>query len=121
METTIDHRRGRAKAIVSWLRHPRKSVSGCSLDCYSAPFCIERLRIAAAAVARSGKEAQKKRSNVRENKSVAVNPIGVLWVEGHELVEENVGHRGHAHRGARMAGIGLGRGIDLLGTHKISN
>ena len=51
--------------------------------------------------------------NEREDKSIAVDPFGVLGIESHELVEKNVGHRGHAHRGARMAGVGLSRGIDL--------
>jgi hypothetical protein len=51
--------------------------------------------------------------NVRENEAVSVHPIGVLGVESHELVEKNVGHRGHAHRGARMARVGGSRGIDL--------
>jgi hypothetical protein len=53
---------------------------------------------------------------VREDKSVAVDPLGVLWVEGHELVEHDVGHRSHAHRGTRMAGVGLKGGIDLQKT-----
>jgi hypothetical protein len=51
--------------------------------------------------------------NVRENEAVAIHPVGVFGIESHKLVEEDVGHRGHAHRGARMAGVGLGRGIDL--------
>ena len=29
------------------------------------------------------------------------------------FIEEDVCYRGHAHWGARMAGIGLGDGIDL--------
>jgi hypothetical protein len=52
-------------------------------------------------------------NDVRENEAVAIHPIGVLGVESHELVEKDVGHRGHAHRGARMAGVGRKRGIDL--------
>jgi hypothetical protein len=50
---------------------------------------------------------------VRENKAVAVDPVWVLGVESHELVEHNVSHRGHAHRGARVARVGLECGIDL--------
>ena len=50
---------------------------------------------------------------VREDKSVAVDPFGVLGVESHELVEHDVGNRGHAHRGTRMAGVCLECGIDL--------
>jgi hypothetical protein len=50
---------------------------------------------------------------VRENESVAVDPFGVLGVESHKLVEDNVGHRSHAHGGTRVAGVGLESGIDL--------
>lgn len=53
------------------------------------------------------------RIDSRENESIPVDPAGILRVEGHELVEEDVGGRGQAHRGARMAGVGLGGGIDL--------
>jgi len=51
--------------------------------------------------------------DIRENEAIAVEPFGVLWVEGHELVEEDVGDGCHAHRGARMARVGLECGIDL--------
>ena len=50
---------------------------------------------------------------VREDESVAVNPFGVLGVESHELVPHDVGNRGQAHRGTRMAGVCLECGIDL--------
>lgn len=52
---------------------------------------------------------------VGENKTIAVNPVGVLGVEAHELVEEDVSHGGHAHGGPGMAGVGLEGGIDLGG------
>jgi hypothetical protein len=51
--------------------------------------------------------------HVREDETIAVDPVGVLGVESHELVEQDVGRRGHAHRGARVAGVGLEGGIDL--------
>jgi hypothetical protein len=51
--------------------------------------------------------------DVREDETIAVEPVGVLGVEGHELVEKDVGHRGHAHGGARVARVGSSRGIDL--------
>jgi hypothetical protein len=51
--------------------------------------------------------------HVREDEAIAVDPVGVLGVESHELVEQDVGRRGHAHRGARVAGVGLEGGIDL--------
>lgn len=52
-------------------------------------------------------------SSIRENKTITVGPVGVLRVELHEFVEENVGHWGHAHRGTGMAGVGLGGTINL--------
>jgi hypothetical protein len=45
--------------------------------------------------------------DLREDEAVSVDPAGVLWVEGHEFVEEDVGGRRQAHRGARMAGVGF--------------
>jgi hypothetical protein len=50
---------------------------------------------------------------VRENEAVAVDPFGVLGVESHELVPDDVGHRGHTHGGTRMARVCLECGIDL--------
>lgn len=54
--------------------------------------------------------------NVRENKTIPVSPVGVLGVEAHELVEEDVGNGGHAHRGTGVARVGLEGGIDREGT-----
>jgi hypothetical protein len=34
--------------------------------------------------------------NSRENESIPVEEVGILGVEGHELIEEDVSHRGHA-------------------------
>lgn len=51
--------------------------------------------------------------DIRENKTVPVNPVGVLGVEVHELVEQDVGDRGHAHRGTGVTRVGLGGGINL--------
>jgi hypothetical protein len=60
------------------------------------------------------RETRKSRKKyVREDEAIAVEPVGVLWVESHEFVPDNVSHRGHAHRGARMARVGLESGIDL--------
>lgn len=50
---------------------------------------------------------------VRKNKAVAVDPVGVLGVERHELVEQDVGHWGHAHGRTRVTRVGLECGIDL--------
>ena len=55
---------------------------------------------------------------VRENEAVAVDPFGVLGVESHELVEQDVGNRGHAHRGARVTRVGLRGGIDLQSSRR---
>ena len=51
--------------------------------------------------------------HIRENKTITVDPVGVLGVEVHELVEQNVGHGGHAHGGTRVARVSLGGGINL--------
>lgn len=53
------------------------------------------------------------RKNVRENKTVTVDPVGVLGIEGHELVKENMSYRCHAHRRTGVARVGRERGIDL--------
>lgn len=52
-------------------------------------------------------------SHIREDETITVNPVRVLRVEAHELVEQDVGHGGHAHRGTRVTGVGLGGGINL--------
>lgn len=51
---------------------------------------------------------------LREHESITVKPIRILRVELHELVEENVGYRCHAHRRTGMAGVRLEGGIDLV-------
>lgn len=48
----------------------------------------------------------------REDEAIAVDPIRVLGVEVHELVEEDVGNRCHAHWSTRMPRVGRERGID---------
>lgn len=57
---------------------------------------------------------------LRKNKSISIDPIRVLRIEGHELIEENMGHWGHAHRGTGMSGIRCEGGIDLGGRNHIS-
>lgn len=51
---------------------------------------------------------------VGQDETISVGPVGVLGVELHELVEEDVGSRRQAHGRTRMAGVCLGGGIDLL-------
>ena len=51
--------------------------------------------------------------DLREDESISVEPVRVLWVEGHEFVEENMSNGGHAHGRTRVAGVGLESGIDL--------
>jgi hypothetical protein len=50
---------------------------------------------------------------VGQNKAVAVQPVRVLGVELHELVEQDVGNRGHAHGRTGVTRVCLGGGIDL--------
>lgn len=52
--------------------------------------------------------------HVREHETITVDPIGVLGVEVHELVEQNVGDGGHAHGGTGVTRVGLGGGINLV-------
>ena len=49
----------------------------------------------------------------REHESIPINPIGVLWVEAHAFVEEDMGNRSHAHRRTGMPGVAFGCSIDL--------
>lgn len=51
--------------------------------------------------------------SLRKNKSVSVGPVWVLGIEVHEFVEQDMGHWGHAHGGARMADVGFVDSIDL--------
>lgn len=51
--------------------------------------------------------------DVREDETIAVDPAWVLWVEGHELVEQDVSYRSHAHGRSGMTGVGRKGGIDL--------
>lgn len=53
------------------------------------------------------------RVDLRENESVSVDPVGVLGVEAHELVEKNVSDRGHTHGGTGVTRVGFGGRIDL--------
>lgn len=43
--------------------------------------------------------------HLRQGKSVPIDPMGVLGIESHELVKEDMSYRGHAHRSSRMTGI----------------
>ena len=53
------------------------------------------------------------RVDLRENESVSVDPVGVLGVEAHELVEKNVSDRGHTHGSTGVTRVGFGGRIDL--------
>ncbi len=58
--------------------------------------------------------------DLREDESIAIEPVGVLGVEGHELVEEHMGGRCHAHRGTWVTRVGLEGGIDLYKSRSVS-
>ena len=62
---------------------------------------------------RLGVEAVRLGLNSREYKSVSVEPIGILGVEGHEFIEHNVSDRSHPHGGSGMPGISFEGSIDL--------
>lgn len=50
---------------------------------------------------------------VGQNEAVTVQPLGVLGVELHEVVEQDVGNGGHAHGGTGVARVAVEGGIDL--------
>lgn len=50
----------------------------------------------------------------RKNESISVDPVGVLGVEVHDLLKEDMGSRGQAHRGSGVTGVGRDGGIDLV-------
>ena len=54
-----------------------------------------------------------RRYDVREDEAITIEPVWVLGVEAHELVEHDVGDGCHAHGGSGMTGIGFEGGIDL--------
>lgn len=54
----------------------------------------------------------------REHESISVHPVGILRVKGHKLVEEDMSHRGHAHRSAGMPGVRIEGCIDLGRCHQ---
>lgn len=53
------------------------------------------------------------RLDVRENETISVGPVWVLWVEVHELVEQDMGRRSKSHRCSGMPGVGDCGRIDL--------
>lgn len=52
-------------------------------------------------------------ANSREDKSIPIDPVGVLWVELHELVKENMGNWGHSHGGTRVTRVRIRDRISL--------
>ena len=61
-----------------------------------------------------------RRYDVREDETITIEPVWVLGVEAHELVEHDVGDGCHAHGSAGMTGIGFEGGIDLYMEELIS-
>jgi hypothetical protein len=53
------------------------------------------------------------RDNVRKDETIAVDPVGVLGVEGHELVEEHMADRSKPHGRSWVARVCLECGINL--------
>ena len=51
--------------------------------------------------------------DLRENEAISVEPIWVLGVEGHKLVEEDVSGWSQAHWSPGVTGVRLEGGIDL--------
>ena len=51
--------------------------------------------------------------NLRKYESISIDPVRIVRIEAHELVEENMCGRGEAHGGSGMTGVGFEGGIDL--------
>ena len=51
--------------------------------------------------------------DLRQDKTITIDPVWVLGVEVHEFVEHDVGNGCHTHGGSGMTGIGFEGGIDL--------
>jgi len=51
--------------------------------------------------------------DLRKHESIAIDPIGILRIEGHELVEQYVGSWSKAHWSSGVTGVCLERRIDL--------
>jgi hypothetical protein len=49
----------------------------------------------------------------REHKSISIHPMGIFGVEGHELVEKDMGGGRQAHGSSGMTGVCCEGGIDL--------
>ena len=61
-----------------------------------------------------------RKSNLRQDKTITVEPVWVLRVEVHELIEHDVGNGCHAHGGSGMTGVGFESGINLCEEQLIS-
>ena len=51
--------------------------------------------------------------DLRQDETITIDPVWVLGVEVHELVEQNMGNGCHAHGSSGMTGIDFESGIDL--------
>ena len=51
--------------------------------------------------------------DLRQDETITIDPVWVLGVEGHELVEQNMSNGCHAHGSSGMTGVDFGGGIDL--------
>ena len=55
-----------------------------------------------------------------QDETIAVEPLGVLRVVRHSLAEDDIAHRGAAHRKTRVTGVGLVDGVDGQETHGVN-
>jgi hypothetical protein len=51
--------------------------------------------------------------SIEQDEAIPIDLVWILRIEGHKLIEENVGDWRHPHGRARMARVRLERGIDL--------
>ena len=54
-----------------------------------------------------------RKSDLRQDETITIDPVWVLGVEIHELIEQDMGNGCHAHGSSGMTGVGFEGGIDL--------
>lgn len=81
-------------------------------------MAVSKLRLAISFVQMSYFQ-MKTWNHSRKNETVAVDPFGVLGVEFHEVVEENMRSRCHSHWSARMTRVCVESGVDRKGADRV--
>lgn len=102
-------------------RHRSRTGGGGHIEAYSrgrswyerSVLLQQHATKAIAQLIKDAKQAHWGVGDVRKDEAIAVEPVRVLRVESHELVEKNVRNRCHAHRGTGVTRVRFRGGIDL--------